>query len=443
MKAYCYNTDLNKFGLDIKIQKNHRKIEEYILEVYPQIQKHSFFGFGGALTQASGSVLNKMSKHDSDEVIESYFGHNGIGYQFIRVHIDSCDFCERQYCACTSLSDFENGNYNFKYDEKYIFPWLDSIYRKAGYKVPIMLSPWSPPTYFKENSSRLQGGKLQKEHYQDWADYVSRYIKEYQIRGYNVSMLTLQNEPNAIQTWDSCLFSALEEREFLNNIYVAFKKAGVSGVCVLFWDHNKERLMNRAEEFFSKDRTDNFVAGIAFHGYCGDHFEMLSLYKRKHPDHRIVMSEFCMGYSYAQNYKKQLEIYGHEFINDIYYGADLIIDWNLLLDAKGGPNHVANYCMAPVMANDQYRPGFNMAYHLVKGLSECAGNGSTVLTHSSYRKDLDAVSFMKDDGDISIAILFGDDVDKILNVRIGERVFSLVPEKNTLTILDLEKRDYE
>jgi glucosylceramidase len=35
-------------------------------------------------------------------------------------------------------------------------------------------------------------------------------------------------------------------------------------------------------------------------------------------------------------------------INDFNNGTVAWTDWNVLLDENGGPNHVENYCFAPV-----------------------------------------------------------------------------------------------
>lgn len=442
MKGYNIDLNLKESPIDIVKTTNHNKMEENILEVYPSIPKHKFFGFGGALTQASGYILSKMCDSDAVDVLSSYYSPFKANYRYVRVPIDSCDFSTEQYEACSSMEQYRNGVFDFSMDEAYIMPYLDVINEISKKSVPILFSPWSPAAYFKDNGSRLLGGYLKKEHYNDWAEYIARYLSEYRNRGYNVWALTIQNEPNAVQTWDSCLYAADEERDFLlTSLKPVLDAFGLSDVEVYYWDHNKERLITRTNKFLTGS-SSSVVKGLAFHGYCGDHFESLERYRLLYPDQRLILSEFCMGFDDRKNYKKQLAVYGHEYINDIAFGADTIIDWNLILDANGGPNHVGNWCMAPFMVDEHYRHRYNMAFKVISVLSKAAGIGSDVLFSTSYDKRLDMVSFMRVDKGISI-VIGSSDKDQLINLRIGETVFSFILKKDTLTAINLKEKDYE
>lgn len=62
----------------------------------------------------------------------------------------------------------------------------------AGKKLPVMLSPWSPPAFMKTNGSRNGGGKLRLEYADLWARYICKYIHEYRRRGVQVTRLSIQ-----------------------------------------------------------------------------------------------------------------------------------------------------------------------------------------------------------------------------------------------------------
>ena len=143
----------------------------------------------------------------------------------------------------------------------------------AGKKLPVMLSPWSPPAFMKTNGSRNGGGKLRLEYADLWARYICKYIHEYRRRGVQVTRLSIQNEPNAAQTWDSCLYSAQEERDFLiKHLHPTLVENGLGDLEVFVWDHNKERMFERTAQCITTE-TDRMVAGVAFHWYSGDHFD--------------------------------------------------------------------------------------------------------------------------------------------------------------------------
>ena len=69
----------------------------------------------------------------------------------------------------------------------------------------------------KENKSMLQGGKLLPEYRQTWANYFVKFIQAYEKEGIPVWGLTLQNEPMAKQTWESCYFSADDEKDYIRD----------------------------------------------------------------------------------------------------------------------------------------------------------------------------------------------------------------------------------
>ena len=117
-----------------------------------------------------------------------------------------------------------------------------------------MLSPWSPPAFMKTNGSRRFGGRLREDCYSQWAKYLCRYIKEYQNLGFSVKLLSIQNEPKAKQPWDSCLYTAQEEKRFLQEaLYPQLQKEGLGEISVCIWDHNKERCFERARDIIDAE----------------------------------------------------------------------------------------------------------------------------------------------------------------------------------------------
>ena len=83
-------------------------------------------------------------------------------------------------------------------------------------------------------------------------------------KGIEIDYMTLQNEPNATQVWESCLYSAEEEARFAKNeVYPELMKNGIQ-TKILAWDHNKERLYTRGKEIFSI--ANDCVCGMAMLG---------------------------------------------------------------------------------------------------------------------------------------------------------------------------------
>jgi len=79
----------------------------------------------------------------------------------------------------------------------------------------VFASPWSPPSYMKTNGEMNHGGKLKKEYWELWSEYYVKFVEAYRNEGIDVFGITVQNEPNATQRWDSCVYTAEEERKEL------------------------------------------------------------------------------------------------------------------------------------------------------------------------------------------------------------------------------------
>lgn len=146
-----------------------------------------------------------------------------------------------------------------------------------------MLSPWSPPAFMKTNKDKNHGGRLKEEYRGMWAEYLCRFLEGYRKKGVTVKRISIQNGPAAVQIWDSCVYSAGEGKEFLRDyLYPALCAHGLTDLEIFIWDHNKERLLERALETIDAD-TDRMITGMAFHWYSGDHLEALQMAHEKFP----------------------------------------------------------------------------------------------------------------------------------------------------------------
>jgi glucosylceramidase len=76
--------------------------------------------------------------------------------------------------------------------------------------------------------------------------------------------LTVQNEPMAKQTWESCIYTAEEERDFVK-LFPTLKNAGLGDKKITVWDHNRDLLSQRAS--LDDPQASKYVWGIGFHWY--------------------------------------------------------------------------------------------------------------------------------------------------------------------------------
>ena len=99
----------------------------------------------------------------------------------------------------------------------------------------------------KDNNNMLRGGRLKPEFHESWANYYTKFVKAYQGEGIPIWGISIQNEPMANQKWESCIYSAEEERDFLKNyLGPTLKQAGLGDKKIIAWDHNRDLIYQRA-----------------------------------------------------------------------------------------------------------------------------------------------------------------------------------------------------
>ena len=102
--------------------------ENNIVIVYPEIEYQEIIGFGGALTESSGFVFSKFPEDIKDKFIKEYFSEQGIGYNFCRLPIQSCDFSLSSYCY---LDIDSLDNFSIKRDTEYIIPLIKAAQKEG------------------------------------------------------------------------------------------------------------------------------------------------------------------------------------------------------------------------------------------------------------------------------------------------------------------------
>ena len=406
MKCYISNQEVQFQEMEEKLMEGDGCEMQQVC-VHPSISYQQILGMGGALTEAAAYTYARMSAEKQQQLLALFFG-DGNHYNFCRLHIQSCDFALGNYAYVEDAKDTGLDSFSIERDRKYIIPFAKAALEKNS-KIQFLASPWSPPAFMKTNGEMNHGGKLKKEYYQMWADMVARYVSAYRDEGITIQQLTVQNEPAAVQTWDSCIFSGVEEAEFAcRYLRPALDRAQHSDVKINVWDHNKEKILERAAESFSVEGARDVIDGIAFHWYTGEHFDALAEVHRQYPDKALIFTEGCVEYSRfeAENQIQTAEMYAHDIIGDFNAGMNGFIDWNLILDRQGGPNHVGNYCDAPVMCDvDADTIDVKLSYSYIGHFSRFIRPGARRILVSKYSPDIETTAFQNEDGGKVLVIL--------------------------------------
>lgn len=376
------------------------------VSIFPGCRYQRFEGFGGAFTEAAAYNWAGLPEGKRQEFLDAYFGPEGLGYTQGRVHMGSCDFALGNY-ACQSGEEDEG--FDTSRDDRYLIPMIRAAQETAGSPIGLLLSPWSPPGFMKTNGDMNHGGTLKPEYRARWAACMARYAAHYRSNQCDVRRMTVQNEPAAVQTWDSCLYSGAEEGEFAAQYLApALEAAGCGHVKLLAWDHNKEVLPYRGAETLSVPGAAEAVSGFAVHWYTGDHFDALRAAGAMWPDKELWFTEGCVEYSRfdGMTMLEKAEMYAHDILGNLNGGIHGSLDWNLLLDARGGPNHVGNFCEAPVMLTGDGQDFTCMAeYWYIGQFSRFIRPGAVRLGVSAWTAEVEAVAFENVDGSRTAVLL--------------------------------------
>lgn len=368
----------------------------------------SLLGIGGALTDASAETFYKLPKDKQQELLFAYFDPQaGIGYSLGRTHINSCDFSSESY-AYVKEGDTNLDSFNLAHDEKYRIPFIKEALAVAGKDFSLFVSPWSPPAWMKSNNDMLHGGSLLPKYYDAWARYYAKFIKAYENEGIPVWGLTVQNEPMASQTWESCIYTAKEECDFVKILGPTLADVGLKDKKLIVWDHNRGMMFQRAQGVLDDPIAAKYVWGIGFHWYAGDNYENVKRVKEAYPNVNVLLTEACL---YPFNFKKINEwqwgeTYAKSMINDFNNGAVGWTDWNVLLDETGGPNHVNNFCYAPIHGDTRTgKLHYMNSYYYIGHFSKFIRPGAKRIISSSTVDALATTAFVNPDGKIAVVVL--------------------------------------
>jgi glucosylceramidase len=382
--------------------------------VDPTKKFQTLLGIGGALTDASAEVFAKLPKEKQQQFLEAYYHKDkGIGYTLARTNIHSCDFSSGSYTYVKD-NDTSLKSFSIDHDKQFRIPFIKQAIAAAGGKLTLFASPWSPPAWMKDNNNMLQGGKLQPSFYQSWANYFVKFIKAYEAEGIPVWGTTVQNEPMAKQKWESCIFTAEEELNFIKKyLGPTLQRNGLKEKKIVAWDHNRDLIYQRASTILSDKDAQKYIWGIGYHWYedwsGGEQlYNNLQKVKESFPATNLLFTEGCNGpFKFERMYDWKLgEIYGTSMINDFNNGSVGWTDWNILLDEQGGPNHVQNFCFAPIHANTTTGELYvTNEYYYIGHFSKFIRPGAKRITSSPGRSALETTAFINTNGKLAVVVM--------------------------------------
>lgn len=379
------------------------------LAVDPAQRFQEIVGFGGALTESAAWALAQLPPEKRAEVLRRYYDpQEGIGYTLARTHINSCDFSLSMWALDETPGDYDLHDFTLAPMRKWVLPLIHDANRAAGGHLRLLASPWSPPAWMKTNNRMDDGGALRPEYAPAWARYYVKFVQAMAAEEkLPVWALTMQNEPEAKQVWESCLFTPAQERDFIrNHLGPALAQAGLTDVKLIAHDHNRDILEAHADAVLGDPATAKYVWGLGVHWYVSDDFAASSRVHAKYPDKPILFTEGCWEGGKALGSWEHGEGYARQMIGDFRNWVCGYIDWNLALDERGGPNHVGNFCDAPVIVDTRTKEvRYGPSFYYIGHFSRFVKPGAHRIASEGGPAGLESAAFANPDGSLAVVVL--------------------------------------
>lgn len=382
-------------------------------------------GFGFAITGGSAKHLSEMSVSARATLLAELFDTNDgqIGMSFIRISLGASDLDETVF----SYNDLPNGetdedqtNFSIDPDQNRLIPILKEIIA-INPDIKIMASPWSPPSWMKDNDRPI-GGSLQQKYYDSYALYMLKYITAMQQEGINITHLTVQNEPLHDGNNPSMNMSATEQANFIKNSLGPLFEENSIATKIVIYDHNPDRI-DYPLEVLDDAGAKSYINGSAFHLYAGN-ISALSTLQSQHPDRNIYFTEQWFGA--PGNFSEDLKWH----IREVVIGATRnwsrnVIEWNLSSNTDLTP-HTPGGCTQCLggITIDGDEVTRNAGYYVIAHASKHVAQGSFRIS-SNYINNMPNVAFMTPANQIVLIVLNNTDAIQEFNVVQDSTSFSV------------------
>jgi len=425
---------------------------ESTIVIDPSVRYQKFAGFGTSLTESAGRVYQRVGSANKARIIDAYFRKDvGLGFNIARLHMNSCDFSDGNWTCTPKENDFELESFTTERYDEIMLPLARLAGEAAGSPLKLMASPWSPPAWLKDNGRMCNGGQLKKDEksQRTWAQYYVRFARELKEKGLPLFCFSVQNEPLGKTPWENCLYSVEEERDFVRDYLGPALEASGMDLKLLCWDHNRDQILQRAQALYSDPNVAKYVWGLCWHWYGDPRYEWwpdqagllcwdnVRAVHEMRPDKHLWVSETCQECGPHIGDFTVAERYAEAIIRDFNSWCEAWIDWNMILDHTGGPNHVGNLCAAPLHADTiRDRLIFQPSYFALGQFSRHIQPGAERILVGTDRDCLHVTAFANPDKTIAIIVLNGSNYHKDICLRIAGKIArSNAPQHSITTFL--------
>ncbi|MBI1225355.1 MAG: glucosylceramidase [Bacteroidetes bacterium] len=392
-----------------------------ILQIDTTQHYQAIEGFGYTMTGGSAKLLVQMGAAERTALLRQFFGTDStaIGVSYLRISIGASDLDAEVFSyddLPAGQTDTDLSKFSIAKDEASLIPVLKEVLA-INPNMKFMGSPWSPPSWMKNNGSSM-GGNLNPAYYSVYAQYFVKYIQAYKAHGISIDAVTIQNEPHHGGNNPSMVMSSAQQAAFIKtSLGPAFRAAGIS-TKIIVWDHNCDE-PNYPIEVLSDPAAKEYVQGSAFHLYAGDE-AALSAVHDTHPDKALYFTEQWTGKNGDFGGDLMWHI-RHVIIGTMRNWSQVALEWNLANDPNFGP-HTPGGCTEcrGAVTIDGNAVTKNVSYYIIGQASKFVTPGSVRLG-SNIPNEMWNVAFRRPDGKTVLIVLNEASAPQSFNIQLGRR----------------------
>ena len=387
--------------------------------LHPEQTFQSIDGFGFTLTGGSAQLIQALEPVKRAALLQELFGKNGISV--LRIGVGATDLDATVF----SYED-KPRKFSLEPSKADLIPVLQQILT-INPAIKLMATPWSPPTWMKDNGES-KGGSLLEKYYTTYANYLANYIQAMEKEGIRIWALTPQNEPLHPGNNPSMYMSSQMQANFIKTaLGPVFKKRNIN-TKIIVYDHNCDH-PEYAIDLLNDAEAKQYVSGSAFHLYNGD-ISALSKVKAAHPDKDLYFTEQWTGYKgdFTGDFMWHVK---NVILGAVNNHAKTAIEWNLANDPSYGP-HTPGGCTEclgalTISGQDITR---NQSYYIVMQAARFVPAGSIRLG-IDVPEGIQAAAFKRPDGK-TVLLIQNEGRKKNLSV---EKLNLEIPAESVLTII--------
>lgn len=420
-------------------------LNEIFVEIHQNIAHQEIIGFGASFSGAVSYILNKLSANLRECIYKSYYTNDvGIGYTLLRLPIGGCDFDLEPWTYNEfPENDLNLTNFTTLHPNDILRTNLIKQLKNVSQNVEIKIIgvAWSPPRWMKQSGKwpGTNDNQLKIEYYQTFADYHVKWLDLMHAVDIPITAISTGNEPYFAQftPFIGLSWQASEQAKWIaKHLGPAVRQSKHSSVQIHAFDDNRDVILAWFDEINSSNEHENameYISAIGVHGYFDKETSptILDRVKSKYADKSILYTEMCFGVTGPLSTTgPTLGSWSHfEELTDmlmetLMHNVNGFMDWNMILDSRGGPNYIHNVVDAMIIANENFteiykQPIFYAASHFTKFILAGSRRIETTVSGNDVGF-LRSLAFLRPDNKV-VAIFYNRHDKNIIELRINDK----------------------